>query len=159
MKALKTENSPQPVLNKNQSAIALSNPFAKPTGKSMGKYSSVSSKYLSKHHALTHSSKDLSSPKNNFIQNVREELLNAEDAHMIRSSVNSLSLSKNSNQVGSNLPKILKLSSHDISSQGIYQSLKHFSPHEYRAQEKKIRDIIGLSNGDEDETLNVFLRR
>lgn len=71
MRALKTENSPQNMLSKNQSSIALDSHFSKPTSKETSKYSSVSSKYLSKYHPLTHSSKDLSSPKKNFIQNVR----------------------------------------------------------------------------------------
>ena len=33
-----------------------------------------------------------------------------------------------------NLPKILKLSSQEITSQGIYQSLKHFATYDYLAQ-------------------------
>jgi len=46
-----------------------------------------------------------------------------------------------------NLPKILKLSNQEISSQGIYKSLKHFSKLDYTTQSQKIRDIIGFSTG------------
>lgn len=57
------------------------------------------------------------------------------------------------------LPKILKLSTEEISSQNIYQSLKRFSDEDYRNQEKKLRDLIGLSNGDEDKLMKHYMQR
>lgn len=57
------------------------------------------------------------------------------------------------------LPKILKLSSKEITNQGIEKSLKRFSHEDYRNQEKKLRDIIGLSNGDDDRLINAYLHR
>lgn len=57
------------------------------------------------------------------------------------------------------LPKILKISTEKISNQGIYQSLKHFANYDYIVQERKIKDIIGLSNGEDDDYIGAYLKR
>jgi hypothetical protein len=57
------------------------------------------------------------------------------------------------------LPKILKIPSEKIESQGIYSSLKRFANFEYLAQEKKIKSIIGLSLGDDEQFMQAYFKR
>ena len=62
-------------------------------------------------------------------------------------------------KVDVHLPKILRMSSEELSSQGIYSSLKNFAAYDFAAQEKKLRSIIGLSiqrNDDESALKHYF---
>lgn len=61
--------------------------------------------------------------------------------------------------VSIHLPKILKLSDEEISKQGIYKSLKKFANFDYVAQEKKIRDIIGISLGEDEEYISAYFSK